>query len=85
MVLTDKIMAGRYDNFVSAIINIAKNEGFFGFYRGWLPALVQKIPSYALTWMFFQQVKLVRPISSTDYYKYHVVCFLKVHLLLLLL
>lgn len=69
MVLTDKIMAGRYDNFVSAIVNIAKNEGFLGFYRGWLPALVQKIPSYALTWMFFQQVKLV--IQKTDHFKYH--------------
>ena len=31
--------------------------GIAGFYLGWLPALVQKIPSYALTWMFFQQFK----------------------------
>ncbi len=29
-----------------------------GFYKGWFPALFQKIPSYALTWMFFQQLKL---------------------------
>jgi solute carrier family 25 S-adenosylmethionine transporter 26 len=31
--------------------------GLKGFYKGWFPALVQKIPSYALTWMFFQQLK----------------------------
>ncbi len=29
-----------------------------GFYLGWFPALVQKVPSYALTWMFIQQLKL---------------------------
>lgn len=57
MVLTDRIMAGKYRNFVSAVYNIAKNEGIFGFYCGWFAAIVQKIPSYALTWMFFQQVK----------------------------
>ena len=57
MVLTDRIMAGVYDNFFSAIYNIAVKDGVMGFYVGWLPALVQKIPSYALTWMFFQQVK----------------------------
>ena len=35
-------------------------SGIKGFYKGWCPALVQKIPSYALTWMFFQQIKLVK-------------------------
>ena len=39
--------------------------GIGGFYRGWFPALVQKIPSYALTWMFFQQLKLVYLLSYT--------------------
>ena len=58
MVITDRIMAGVYDNFFLAVIAIAKAEGWRGFYRGWLPAIVQKIPSYALTWMFFQQLKL---------------------------
>ena len=33
--------------------------GIRGFYVGWLPAIAQKIPSYALTWMLFQQFKLV--------------------------
>ena len=58
MVLTDRIMAGVYPDFVSAVISIARNEGIRGFYLGWLPSVVQKIPSYALTWMFFQQLKL---------------------------
>lgn len=41
------------------VINI-QTLGWSGFYIGWFPALVQKIPSYALTWMFFQQLKAVR-------------------------
>ena len=57
MVITDRIMAGVYDNFFAAVLSIAKHEGIMGFYMGWLPAIVQKIPSYALTWMFFQQLK----------------------------
>ena len=57
MVLTDRIMGGVYENFFVACYRIAKDEGIRGFYLGWLPALLQKIPSYALTWMFFQQLK----------------------------
>jgi len=57
MVLTDRIMAGVYEHFLQAICWIYKTEGLAGFYVGWFPALVQKIPSYALTWMFFQQLK----------------------------
>ena len=57
MVLTDRIMAGVYENFFVACYRIANDEGIRGFYKGWLPALMQKIPSYALTWMFFQQLK----------------------------
>ena len=57
MVLTDRIMGGVYENFFDACYKIAKDEGIRGFYLGWLPALMQKIPSYALTWMFFQQLK----------------------------
>jgi len=59
MVITDRIMAGVYTNFFVAVYSIARNEGMRGFYLGWFPALVQKIPSYALTWMFFQQLKAV--------------------------
>ena len=58
MVLTDRIMTGGYSNFYEGVKSIANSkEGIAGFYVGWFPALVQKIPSYALTWMFFQQVK----------------------------
>jgi len=57
MVLTDQIMAGVYSNFFAAVYSIATHEGLIGFYKGWLPALAQKIPSYALTWMFFQHFK----------------------------
>ena len=58
MVLTDRIMAGVYPNFLEGVQTIARSkEGISGFYVGWFPALVQKIPSYALTWIFFQQIK----------------------------
>lgn len=57
MVLTDRIMAGVYENLFSAIPLLYKTEGIAGFYLGWFPAIAQKIPSYALTWMFFQQLK----------------------------
>jgi hypothetical protein len=59
MVLTDRLMAGKYPNFVVAVRQIALQEGWKGFYQGWWPALAQKIPSYGLTWMFFEQLKLV--------------------------
>lgn len=57
MVLTDRLMAGVYTSFPEAVNIILKSEGPLGFYTGWWPALAQKIPSYGLTWMFFQQFK----------------------------
>jgi len=57
MVLTDRLMAGVYPSFPEALRVIWKADGFLGFYSGWWPALAQKIPSYALTWVFFQQLK----------------------------
>ena len=57
MVLTDRLMAGVYPSFPSAVRCIIAKDGFRGFYAGWWPALAQKIPSYGLTWMFFQQLK----------------------------
>lgn len=60
MVITDRIMAGMHENIFAAVTAItAAERGLAGFYVGWVPALVQKIPSYALTWMFFQQFKRV--------------------------
>lgn len=57
MVLTDRLMAGVYTSFPSAVQSIIVKDGVRGFYAGWWPALAQKIPSYGLTWMFFQQLK----------------------------
>ena len=57
MVLTDRLMAGIYTSFPSAVRSIIVKDGVRGFYAGWWPALAQKIPSYGLTWMFFQQLK----------------------------
>ena len=59
MVTTDRIMANVYPNLPQAIRQIFEMEGLQGFYTGWLPSLLQKIPSYALTWMIFQQLKLM--------------------------
>lgn len=60
MMITDNIMAGNYPNIGAAITGLAQTKGIMGFYGGWWPGLVGKIPSYALTWTFFQQLKKVR-------------------------
>jgi Mitochondrial carrier protein len=53
----NSIMAGIYPNLATAVRTISKAEGVAGFYAGWGPNLAQKIPSYGLTWVFFQQFK----------------------------
>ncbi|RYG68212.1 solute carrier family 25 protein [archaeon] len=45
-----------YSIFVASS-SVCRSEGLSGFYAGWWPALAQKIPSYALTYVFFQQLK----------------------------
>lgn len=60
MMITDNIMAGNYNNLFSAVRGLALDRGIAGFYSGWWPGLVGKIPSYALTWTFFQQLKVAR-------------------------
>lgn len=59
MMITDNIMAGTYPNLVSAVKGLSKSSPnrISGFYTGWWPGLAGKIPSYALTWTFFQQLK----------------------------
>mmetsp|Transcript_30773 Transcript_30773/g.45528 ORF Transcript_30773/g.45528 Transcript_30773/m.45528 type:complete len:521 (+) Transcript_30773:133-1695(+) len=57
MMVTDNIMAGNYPNLPSAMKGLFQDRGIAGFYSGWFPGLVGKIPSYALTWTFFQQLK----------------------------
>jgi hypothetical protein len=46
MMITDNIMAGNYPNLPSAVSGLYSNGGVVGFYRGWMPGLVGKIPSY---------------------------------------
>lgn len=60
MMITDNIMAGNYPNMPAAIKGLSSQHGVRGFYAGWWPGLVGKIPSYALTWTFFQQLKRLR-------------------------
>lgn len=57
MMVVDNIMAGTYENFPKALIGLTNERGIAGFYGGWWPGLVGKIPSYALTWTLFQQLK----------------------------
>ena len=57
MMITDNIMAGTYPNLPAAVKGLASEKGVKGFYAGWWPGLAGKIPSYALTWTLFQQLK----------------------------
>lgn len=63
MMITDNIMAGTYPNLFAAVKGLSassKTNPLAGFYQGWWPGLAGKIPSYALTWTFFQQLKDLR-------------------------
>lgn len=60
MMITDNIMAGNYPDLPSAVVGLSKSGGIKGFYAGWWPGLAGKIPSYALTWTIFQQLKLAQ-------------------------
>jgi len=60
MMITDTIMAGIYPNLSSACKGLmSQRNGLLGFYTGWWPGLAGKIPSYALTWTAFQQLKVM--------------------------
>ena len=50
-------MAGNYPNLPAAVKGLYAQQGIRGFYSGWFPGLVGKIPSYALTWTLFQELK----------------------------
>lgn len=60
MMITDNIMAGTYPNLPAAVRGLASEKGIGGFYSGWWPGLAGKIPSYALTWTLFQQLKVAQ-------------------------
>ena len=58
MVLMDNLMAGVYPNLPTAVSTLYQSQGGVGaFYQNWKPHLMGKIPAYALTWVFFQQLK----------------------------
>lgn len=64
MMITDNIMAGNYPSMLPACKGLYQQNGVLAFYSGWWPGLVGKIPSYALTWTFFQKVKEIRNMIS---------------------
>lgn len=57
MMITDNIMAGTYTNLGTAFVGLVGDKGIKGLYSGWWPGVAGKIPSYGLTWVFFQQLK----------------------------
>ncbi|CAM9932117.1 unnamed protein product, partial [Ectocarpus fasciculatus] len=57
VVIEDRIMTGMYPNLVSGFREISRKEGLRGFYTGWSANVSQKIPSYGLTWVFYQASK----------------------------
>jgi len=61
MVIVDNIMAGTYPNLKTAVVALsAEKGGINGFYKGWGPGLIGKIPGYGLTWVFFQELKRIQ-------------------------
>jgi hypothetical protein len=76
MVLTDRMAASEFSSSAVALRSILKSEGIAGLYRGWWPALLQKIPSYGLTWMFYQQLKrLQKSVASGKGPKSHMLTY----------
>eukprot|EP00752_Nemacystus_decipiens_P016757 g14995.t1 len=57
IVIEDRIMTGMYSNLWSGVREISRTEGLRGFYTGWSANVSQKIPSYGLTWVFYQASK----------------------------
>ena len=45
---------------MAGVRTVLAKDGARGLYAGWFAALAQKIPSYGLTWVFFQQLKQTR-------------------------
>jgi len=58
-------MAGKYRNLPQAVKGLYGINGIKGFYGGWFPGIVGKIPSYGLTWVLFQQVKRTQLLLSS--------------------
>lgn len=48
---------------MAGVRTVLQKDGVRGLYAGWFAALAQKIPSYGLTWVFFQQLKQARCVA----------------------
>jgi solute carrier family 25 S-adenosylmethionine transporter 26 len=60
MTIMENIMAGNYPNLPTAVAGLYRRRGVMAFYAGWWPILLARLPAYALTWAFFQQMKKTR-------------------------
>ena len=47
-----------YDGFFDCAIKIAKNEGFFGFYRGFIPLWSRFAPTTCLQLIIFERLRI---------------------------
>jgi hypothetical protein len=71
-VIGDNIMSGNFNSLPAAVSGIKARAGIEGFYAGWRPQLVAKVPSYAATWVFFQRLKALhnaffdRPLTNAE-------------------
>jgi len=65
MLLTDRIMVGLYPSLRYGLLDILRIQGVMGLYQGWVPAMLLKLPSSALTWMFFQQLRKLYPMETS--------------------
>lgn len=59
MLLTDRIMIGLYPNLWCGLQDVVRSFGVRGLYQGWVPGMIVKLPSSAITWMLYQQLSRV--------------------------
>jgi len=63
MMVTDNIMAGNYANLPAAFSGLYRDGGILGFYGGWFPGLVGKIPSYVRRYHGMISSRLLRSFT----------------------
>ena len=64
MMITDNIMAGNYPRLDAAVTGLYAERGLLGFYAGWWPGLVGKIPSYV---SFLFSICMLQKHKSTSF------------------
>eukprot|EP00116_Pleurobrachia_bachei_P012790 sb/3473052/ len=61
-VVKTRLMKGTGSVSVSSVVSeIARSEGVFGFYRGFIPAWVRLSPQTILTWLFLERLRVLFP------------------------